>query len=108
MQYNNKHLLNLGVVIGVDWLKLGENRNNGVLEIPMVLLCLYNIIQRELTHVEINQCTECDLNHVGYKPTWVRSHKGILGSFFGREQFLLGEEQFSVICDRFYFYFFEQ
>jgi len=40
---------------------LGENRNNGdqnsnigVLEIPMVLLCFYKKIQRELTHVEKN------------------------------------------------------
>ncbi len=42
MQQDNKHLLDLGVVIGIDWLKLGENckngdqnRNNGFLEIPM-------------------------------------------------------------------------
>jgi len=64
MQYDNKHLLNFGVVIGVEWLKFGEkfgenhniedqNCNNGVLEILMVLLCFYNRIPRELTHVEI-------------------------------------------------------
>lgn len=57
MQQDNKHLFDLGVVIDIDWLKLGENCNNedqncnnGVLKIHMILLCFYNITQHELSH----------------------------------------------------------
>jgi hypothetical protein len=39
-----------------------QNRNNGVLEILMALLCFYNKIQRELTHFE----TEHDLSHTEF------------------------------------------
>ena len=42
MQQDNKHLLDFVIVIGVEWLNVGENRNfldqnrnNEVLEIPM-------------------------------------------------------------------------
>jgi len=31
-----------------------QNRNNGVLEILMVLLCFCNRSQRELSHVDLN------------------------------------------------------
>jgi len=63
----------------------------------MVLFCFYNIIQRELTHVEISQGTKRDLSHTGYTPTWVKSRRSILESFFKMKQFLLVEEQFSTI-----------
>jgi len=36
------HLLDFRIVIGVERFKLGENCNNRVLEIPMVLFYLYN------------------------------------------------------------------
>ncbi|KEH31445.1 transmembrane protein, putative [Medicago truncatula] len=79
---DNEHLLHHGVIVVVDRLKLGENRNNGdqnrnngVLEISMILFCFYNIIQRELTHIEISQCTERDLSHAGFTPTRIKSHR---------------------------------
>jgi len=86
------------IVDGVEWLKVGENRNNeaqnrnnGVLKIPMVSFCFYNRTQRELTHA--------DLSHVpsmtqGYTSSWVNSRRSILSSLVGSERFMLGEEQF--------------
>jgi len=101
MQYDNKHLLDFRIVIDVEWLKFGENhnngdqnRNNGVLEIHMVMFYFFNIAQHELTHVEIKQCIERDLSHAVYEPTWVKSRMDILWSSVESEQLLVGEEQF--------------
>jgi len=61
MQYDNKNLLDFGIVIGIELFKLGENRNNetqnrnnGVLEISMALFCLYNKTRHELTHADLS------------------------------------------------------
>ena len=41
--------------------------------------------------------TQRDLSHVGYTPTWVKSRRAILKSFYGNEHFSLWEEQFFIL-----------
>jgi hypothetical protein len=77
MQYDNKHLLDFGIVIGIKWLKLednrninngDQNRNDGVWKILM-LFCFCNRTQRELNHVDltgmtyVTLCLTCELTH---------------------------------------------